>query len=92
MKVRPRIIRNFVNQYGQEPFGEWLDSIKDKKALPIILERINRLRIGNLDDCKYLGEGVYELKINYGPGYRMYFGDVDGVVLLLCGRAMKRRK
>jgi len=48
--------------------------------------RLNRIRLGNFGDCKSLGEGVMELRIDHGPGYRVYFGQVDRrIVLLLCG-------
>jgi len=68
------------------PFKEWLNSLQDGKTQTIILNRINRVRLGNLGDCKYLDEGVHELRIHYGPGYRVYFGELDDViVILLCG-------
>jgi putative addiction module killer protein len=47
---------------------------------------LNRIRLGNFGDCKSVGEGVMELRIDHGPGYRVYFGQVDQrIVLLLCG-------
>ena len=78
---------------GREPFEEWLDSLRDKKAQAIILERLNRLRLGNFGDCRHLGEGVYELRMHYGPGYRVYFGDLDGeIVILLCGGSKRSQR
>lgn len=57
--------------------------------MPIELEirqRIARIRLGNLGDARSVGEGVQELRIHFGPGYRVYFGrDGDAVVILLCG-------
>lgn len=86
MEIRPRIVRNYRTPSGSRPFREWLISLKGKKARAIVRVRINRLRQGNFGDCRHLGEGVYELRIHYGPGYRVYFGDVDGEnVVLLCG-------
>ncbi len=45
--------------------------------------RINRLRLGNFGDCRFLGNGVYELKMDVGPGYRIYFGQEGGSVIIL---------
>ena len=94
MEIRPRTIRNYVTPKGHELFEEWLDSLRDKKVQAIVLERLNRLRLGNIGDCRHLGEGVYELRIHYGSGYRVYFGDLDGeIVIMLCGgdKGMQRR-
>ena len=86
MGIRPRTIRNYVTPGGSEPFEEWLDSVRGKKSQAIVLERLNRVRLGNFGDCRHLGEGVYELRIHYGPGYRVYFGELGAViVILLCG-------
>jgi putative addiction module killer protein len=67
-------------------FGEWLDSLKDAKAQARVAVRINRLAAENFGDHKALGDGVWELRIDWGPGYRVYYGPVGRtVVLLLCG-------
>ena len=69
------------------PFQEWLKSLKDIKARAIIRKRLNRVRLGNLGTNRHVGEGVWELKIDFEPGYRIYYGE-DGpkiVVLLLAG-------
>ena len=86
MEARLRIIRNYKTLDGKEPFEDWFGSLKDKTVKAKVLERINRVRLGNFGDCKSLGEGIFELRIHHGPGYRVYFGDLDGViVILLCG-------
>lgn len=86
MNLQPRIVRNYLTLAGRAPFEEWLQGLKDLKGRAIIRTRINRLRLGNLGEAESLGEGVYELKIHFGPGYRVYFGDQDGtIVVLLCG-------
>ena len=93
MEIGHRIIRNYATTSGREPFEEWLDSLRDKKTQAIVLERLNRLRLGNFGDCRHLGEGIYELRIHYGPGYRIYFGELDKViVILLCGGAKRTQK
>lgn len=67
---------------------EWLAGLRDKRAKAQILNRINRLRMGNFGDCRSVGRGVYELRAHAGPGYRVYFGFLGAaVVILLCGGA-----
>jgi putative addiction module killer protein len=67
-------------------FAEWLDDLNDTLARARILVRIERLAMGNPGDVKPVGEGVSELRINYGPGYRIYFKKCgQSVVILLAG-------
>ncbi len=93
MEIRPRDVRNYVTPDGHRPFREWFLGLKDRKTRTIVRERIHRLRLGNLGDCKRLTGELYELRIHYGAGYRVYFGDQDGViVILLCGGDKKTQK
>jgi putative addiction module killer protein len=79
-------IRFYMNSSGKCPFEEWLGSLKDSKARMRIRARIARLEVGNFGDCKGLRDGVQEIRIDYGPGYRMYLSRQGKViVLLLCG-------
>jgi putative addiction module killer protein len=72
------------------PFEEWLGSLKDSKARMRIRARIVRLETGNFGDCKSLRDGVQEIRIDYGPGYRVYMSRQGKViVLLLCGSDKK---
>jgi putative addiction module killer protein len=57
-----------------KPFAEWLASLKDIRAVAIIRARLNRIRLGNFGDCRSVGGGVEELRIDFGPGYRIYYG------------------
>lgn len=67
-------------------FARWLSRLKDRKATARILARIESVRQGNSGDSKSLGSGLHELRIHFGPGYRIYFTRKSGlVVLLLCG-------
>ncbi len=76
----------YETQSGRYPFEEWLEALKDKKGKYIIRARLDRLTYGNAGKCEPVGNGVFELKIYYGPGYRVYFGEEDKtVVVLLCG-------
>lgn len=71
---------------GSAPFNDWLCALRDKKVRAIIRTRINRVRLGLLGDCKGVGEGVSELRIDFGAGYRIYFAsDGDKIIILLCG-------
>ena len=71
---------------GKSPFLDWLLGLRDIQARAIIRARINRLELGNFGDCKSVGGGVLELRVAFGPGYRVYLGrDGDTVVALLCG-------
>lgn len=68
----------------REPFIEWLEKL-DAVDRPVIRSRLNRIRGGNFADCKPLknGEGVWEFRIDYGPGYRIYFGKQGAFVVVL---------
>ena len=67
-------------------FGRWLDTLRDRRAAARVEMRIDRLRLGNPGDVKAVGHGVSEMRIDYGPGYRVYFIQRGGEVLvLLCG-------
>jgi putative addiction module killer protein len=84
--VTPREVVVYQTLEGHVPFNEWLDELDDQNAVARILSRLARVRQGNLGDCKGLGEGVSELRVDYGPGYRVYLG-LKGrtMVILLCG-------
>lgn len=82
-----RKILYYQTDAGKVPVRDWLFFGKlDKEARNIILERLHRVSLGNPGHWRSLGKGVYELKIDYGPGYRVYYGNVGKeIVLLLCG-------
>ena len=81
-----REILNYVSAGGRDVFGEWLIELKDLKGRGVIKKRIDRVEEGFFGDHAYVGQGVWELRIHFGPGYRIYYGE-DGpwIVLLLCG-------
>jgi putative addiction module killer protein len=69
-------------------FAKWLSKLKDRKGMARLLARIESLRQGNTGDSKSLGSGLHELRIHFGPGYRVYYTRKSGlVILLLCGGA-----
>ena len=86
MEARPRKIKVYVRLNGRAPFEEWIASLHDTRTKARIFTWIDRMRFGNFGDCKSVGQGVFELRIAYGPGLRVYFGLVGAdVVLLLVG-------
>jgi len=67
-------------------FSDWLNSLKDQKAKARILHRLSKASLGNFGDCEPVGEGVSEMRIHHGPGFRVYFvRDGAAVYVLLCG-------
>jgi putative addiction module killer protein len=71
---------------GIEPFTEWLNSLHDKLAQARIRVRLRQIQAGNLGDCEPVGEGVIELRIHIGAGYRVYCGrHGKAIIILLCG-------
>lgn len=67
-------------------FARWLDTLRDLRAHAKVLSRLARMSLGNFGDVQPVGAGVSELRINYGPGYRIYFTQQgDGIVVLLTG-------
>jgi putative addiction module killer protein len=84
-------LRLFVDKFGRVPFQNWVDDL-DKRAQAKITVALTRLSRGNRSNVKGLGGGVAELKVDFGPGYRVYFGQ-DGatLVILLAGGSKKRQ-
>jgi putative addiction module killer protein/probable addiction module antidote protein len=79
-------IRHYVSRAGKDVFDDWLTGLADARTQAKIAGRINRLAAGNFGDCKSLRQGLYELRIDWGPGYRVYYAVLGKVcVLLLCG-------
>ncbi len=90
----PYTIEYYFTEDGEKPFKDWLEGLKDISARQKVRIRLDRVRLGNLGNNRYVGDGVYELKIAYGPGYRIYYG-LEGktvVLLLLGGDKASQRK
>ena len=85
-------VRRYVARNGSDVIGDWMASLGDLKARARIAARLDRLSLGNLGDCKPLREGVSELRIDCGPGYRVYYAMLGRTcVLLLCGGDKRRQ-
>jgi putative addiction module killer protein len=79
-------LRRYVTTLGKDVFGEWLAEVRDVRTRAKIVARIDRLSAGNFGDCKALRGGLFELRIDWGPGYRVYYALIGRTcVLLLCG-------
>jgi putative addiction module killer protein len=84
--------RRYLTASGRDVFGGWLTGLKNTRTEAKILARIDRLSLGNFGDCKSLGGGLFELRIDWGPGYRVYYAMIGkACVLLLCGGDKSRQ-
>ena len=82
----------YTTQDKSRPFTDWLESCKDKNARRIIWLRIAQLRKGNFANCESLKGGLFEMKIDSGPGYRIYFAKVNNETVLLLWGGTKRKQ
>ncbi len=79
-------IRKYRRADGTIPFDRWMEKLRDERARARILVQVDRMRLGLGGDWKAVGDGVFELRIHEGRGYRLYFGrDGTEIVILLCG-------
>lgn len=86
MRLHPRRIVKYVTAGGVCPFDVWFDRLRNKRTQAIVAVRLNRVVQGNFGNSRNLGGRLWELKIDFGPGLRIYFGeDGDTVVVILCG-------
>jgi putative addiction module killer protein len=86
VEAKPKTLIIYETASGKEPFNDWLNGLKDRRVKITVDARLTRVRNGNLGVCRSLGDGVWELKIDLGPGFRVYFGQHgDTIVVLLHG-------
>lgn len=91
--VTPKTVIVFTDKNGRSPFSKWLNGLKDAKTRQRILARLRQLEDGHYGDVKAVGEGVSELRLFFGSGYRLYFGEDEGrIVIMLCGGDKKSQK
>jgi putative addiction module killer protein len=84
-------IRQYVGLDGKSPFGEWLDGLDDPAAARV-LTAVARIEQGNFSSVKGVGGGVFESRIDYGPGLRVYFGKDGATIVILLGGGTKKRQ
>jgi len=84
-------LRYYVAEDGSSPFERWVIGL-DRQAAAKVVVALTRLEQGNLSNVKPVGEGVLELRIDWGPGYRLYFGRDGAVLVILLTGGTKRRQ
>jgi putative addiction module killer protein len=85
-------LRRYLTASGRDVFGEWLSELRDVRTRAKIVARIDRLSAGNFGDSKALRGGLFELRIDWGPGYRVYYALVGKGCVLLLGGGDKRKQ
>ena len=91
-RITEKTIILYEDATGKVPYSEWLVGIRQRSTRHRIIDRMARVKHGNYGDFKSLKDGVFELRFNFGPGYRVYFGeDGDTIVVLLCGGTKARQ-
>lgn len=84
--MRPKRVSVYVTRSGRRPFFEFMSSLGDSRTVARIETRIRRAASGNLGDHRGIGGGVIELRLHFGPGYRLYVGlEGQELIVLLCG-------
>ena len=85
-------VREYLDRQGRNPYKLWFDRLKSQAAAKVATA-LTRLALGNVSNVKGVGSGVFELRIDFGPGYRVYFGkDGERLVILLGGGTKKRQQ
>jgi putative addiction module killer protein len=85
VETKPRRLESYIAPNDTVPFDEWLGGLRDRVARTAIDQRLNRMQRGLVGEFENIGDGLIELKIDSGPGYRVYCADDGESVLLLCG-------
>ena len=84
-------IREFLDTRGRSPYAAWFDSLNAEAAAKVTTA-VTKISLGNFSNVEGVGSGVFEYKLDFGPGYRIYFGkDGDQLVILLGGGTKKRQ-
>lgn len=79
-------LRHYQTSAGRDPYQSWLDRLKDLRARVAIQRRVDRIGAGHFGDHKPCRDGIWELRVDFGPGYRIYYARAGkAIVVLLCG-------
>ena len=84
-------VLEYLDLHGRSPYADWFAEL-DANAAAKVAAAIYRLEVGNFSNVKGVGQGVFERRIDFGPGYRIYFGKDGGTVLILLGGGGKQRQ
>jgi putative addiction module killer protein len=85
-------IQDYLSPEGDDPYATWLASLADRQARARILVRIGRMASGNLGDVRPVGDGVWEARFDWGPGYRVYYAQAGKRLILLLIGGDKRKQ
>ena len=85
-------IQNYLSPTGEDPYANWLASLADRQARARVLVRIGRMASGNFGDVKPVGGGVWEARVDWGPGYRVYYAQAGKRLILLLIGGDKRKQ
>ena len=85
-------IRHYISHAGKDVFDGWLSRLHDARTQAKVATRVNRLATGNFGDCRPLRQGLWELRIDWGPGYRVYYGMIGKDCVLLLRGGDKRKQ
>ena len=85
-------IDDYLTEDGRDPFKEWLENLSDRQARARVAVRVQRMAAGNFGDCKPIADGVWELRIDHGPGYRVYYAQAGKKLILLLIGGDKRKQ
>ena len=88
----PRKVETYVTRDGKDVFQGWLNGLADRRARVLVDKTIAKVRLGNLGQHKSVGEGVHEIVLDYGPGYRIYFGEHGATLVILLLASTKKRQ
>lgn len=84
-------MRGYVAEGGDQPFADWFLNL-DSNAAARVTTALARIELGNFSNVKSVGSGVFEYKIDFGPGYRIYFGKDGELLVILLGGGSKKRQ
>ena len=90
--MQPFEVLDYLSDDGKDPYMQWLAELTDRQARARILVRVQRMAAGNFGDCKPIQEGVWELRIDWGPGYRVYYAQAGKRLILLLVGGDKRKQ
>ena len=85
-------VEDYLSPQGEDPYKKWLVELADRQARARVLVRVLRIKAGNFGDCKPLQDGVWELRIDHGPGYRVYYAQAGKRLILLLAGGDKRKQ
>jgi putative addiction module killer protein len=85
------VVREYIDEAGRSPFATWFDALDAQAAIKVTVA-LERITQGHTSSMKALGEGISEYKIDFGPGYRIYFGNDGGRLIVLLGGGTKKRQ